>query len=71
MKKTVLVLLLGLFTAGAFAVNNFDILQKKRKNAKMAMKAHVCTAACKNGMHVYAHSEKGHICGPECIKTKM
>lgn len=71
MKKTALIILLSVFTAGAFAAGNFDNLQRKRKNSKMAMKAHVCTAACKDGKHVYAHGEKGHVCGPECMKAKM
>ncbi|MBI3502279.1 MAG: hypothetical protein HY063_10845 [Bacteroidetes bacterium] len=35
---------------------------------KMEMKDHVCTSACKDGKHVYAHGEKGHVCGPECKK---
>jgi hypothetical protein len=32
--------------------------------------AHVCTAACKDGKHVYAHGEKGHVCTDACKKTK-
>ena len=40
------------------------------KETKMEMKDHVCTSACKDGKHVYAHEEKGHVCGPEC-KCKM
>ncbi|MFI5148236.1 MAG: hypothetical protein ACHQRM_00770 [Bacteroidia bacterium] len=34
--------------------------------SKMAMKDHSCTAACKDGKHMYAHGEKGHTCGKEC-----
>jgi len=71
MKKTAVILLLSLFTAGVFASNNFDGNQKKKKKATTAMKAHVCTAACKDGKHMYAHGEKGHICGAECMKAKM
>ena len=47
------------------------IAQDKKENEskkEMAMKEHKCTAACKNGKHVYAHGEKGHKCGPECKK---
>jgi hypothetical protein len=70
MKKTALIILLAAFTTGAFAAGNFDGHQKKKK-AATAMKAHVCTAACKDGKHVYAHGEKGHVCGAECMKAKM
>ena len=42
----------------------------KNDKQKTELKAHVCTAACKNGKHVYAHSEKGHVCTKEC-KMKM
>ena len=30
------------------------------------LKEHVCTAACKNGEHVYAHGEQGHVCDATC-----
>jgi len=71
MKKTVFILLLAGITTGAFATTNFDGHQKKKKKAATAMKAHVCTAACKNGKHMYAHGEKGHVCTAECMKAKM
>jgi predicted ester cyclase len=29
---------------------------------------HVCTDKCKDGNHVYAHGEKGHVCTEECHK---
>jgi hypothetical protein len=32
----------------------------------IALKDHVCTDACKNGNHVYAHGEKGHTCTEAC-----
>jgi hypothetical protein len=32
----------------------------------VAMKDHVCTDACKDGNHVYAHGEKGHVCTEAC-----
>ena len=37
---------------------------------KMAMKDHKCTKACKDSKHVYAHGEKGHVCGDACKKTE-
>ena len=39
------------------------------KMDKMAtLKDHKCTAACKNGKHMYAHGEKAHVCGEACKK---
>lgn len=64
-------LLLAAFTTGAFAFSSNADQQKRKKKAKSAMKAHVCTPACKDGKHMYAHGEKGHVCGPECMKAKM
>ena len=29
---------------------------------------HVCTAACMDGKHAYAHGEKGHACSSDCMK---
>lgn len=38
---------------------------------EMAMdKEHVCTKACVGDKHVYAHGEKGHVCGEECIRMR-
>ncbi|HEX9512540.1 MAG TPA: hypothetical protein VF939_18740 [Puia sp.] len=36
------------------------------KTTTAALKDHVCTDACKNGNHVYAHGEKGHTCTDAC-----
>lgn len=36
------------------------------QNPTATDKPHVCTSACKNGQHMYAHGEKGHTCGKEC-----
>lgn len=71
MKKTVLFLLLAAFSTGTFAASHENFQQKRKRKAKSAMKAHVCTAACKDGKHMYAHGEKGHVCGPECKNAKM
>ncbi len=40
------------------------------ETAPVVMKDHVCTVACKDGAHVYAHGEKGHTCGDACKKMK-
>ncbi len=40
-----------------------------KKMADMNTKEHVCTAACKDGKHVYAHGEKGHTCTAACHKS--
>ena len=44
--------------------------EKAAKTAMPEMKEHVCTAACKDGKHMYAHGEKGHTCTEAC-KKKM
>jgi hypothetical protein len=44
------------------------VAMKEVKMDEMPMKDHVCTSACKDGQHMYAHGEKGHVCGPECKK---
>lgn len=51
----------------AVSITNFSYAQEKM-DTKMEMKDHKCTAACKNGKHVYAHGEKGHVCGKACKK---
>lgn len=35
---------------------------------EMKLKEHTCTSACVDGKHVYAHGEKGHVCGDMCMK---
>ncbi|MDE3235094.1 MAG: hypothetical protein KGO81_03990 [Bacteroidota bacterium] len=62
--KAVKTIVAGLFIVGLMA--SPAMAQQKEK-----LKEHKCTAACKNGKHVYAHGEKGHVCGPECKKKKM
>ena len=51
----------------AVSITNFSYAQEKT-NTKMEMKEHKCTAACKDGKHVYAHGEKGHVCTKACRK---
>jgi hypothetical protein len=33
-------------------------------------KEHACTKACVGDKHVYAHGEKGHVCGEECMRMR-
>ena len=51
----------------AVSIGNFSYAQEK-KDTKMEMKEHKCTAACKDGKHMYAHGEKGHVCTKACKK---
>lgn len=37
-------------------------------SAQNKLKKHHCTEACANGKHMYAHGEKGHVCGDDCKK---
>lgn len=39
------------------------------EKSKSEPKEHVCTAACKDGKHAYAHGEKGHTCTAACHKS--
>jgi uncharacterized lipoprotein NlpE involved in copper resistance len=39
------------------------------KEAPAILAAHVCTDACKDGNHLYAHGEEGHTCSEACLKT--
>lgn len=36
------------------------------KSTTAVLKPHACTAACKNGKHIYAHGEEGHKCTTVC-----
>ena len=60
------------FTAGVYAqTEKADKKEtKETKKTEMKEKDHVCTTACKDGKHVYAHGEKGHVCTDAC-KKKM
>ena len=70
-------LMTGFLSTGAFAQDSkmdkkMDKMDKKmdKMDSKMAMKDHKCTAACKDGKHVYAHGEKGHVCTDACKKME-
>jgi len=51
----------------AVSVANISYAQTNTVS-KMEQKEHVCTAACKDGKHMYAHGEKGHVCTKACKK---
>lgn len=34
----------------------------------METKEHICTDDCKEGKHLYAHGEEGHVCSPNGCK---
>jgi len=64
-------LFLSVAVIGMFAVMSAQTTQTKtttKSTTKPALKEHVCTAACKDGKHVYAHGEKGHVCTDACKK---
>lgn len=69
MKKTIFILFI---TVGLYACNSS--CEKKSDTAdsstEVALKDHVCTAACEGGSCVYAHGEKGHVCNTECQKVE-
>lgn len=67
MKKLILVAVIAVigFTANAQTTKKEN---KKEKTGQMQMKDHVCTSACKDGKHAYAHGEKGHVCSEDCKK---
>ena len=72
MKK---ITLLAVAMAFTFAMSAQDGTTKSTKATTTAAKdmntkAHVCTAACKDGKHVYAHGEKGHVCTDACKKAE-
>ena len=72
MKKLMLIAAIATFSFAANAQSSEKKSTKaKAKTEQMAMKDHVCTASCKDGKHMYAHGEKGHVCGEECKKMKM
>ncbi len=62
--------LLAVFLAGPVLAQDKMSQDKmdSKKTKEAPLKEHKCTAACKDGNHVYAHGEKGHKCGPECKK---
>lgn len=53
----------------AISVSSISYGQEKNEK-KMEAKEHACTAACKDGKHMYAHGEKGHTCTKACKKME-
>ena len=70
MKKLFVILALAVFTMGSFAQTEKKDSTATKSCTKTELKEHVCTSACKDGKHVYAHGEKGHVCTDAC-KKKM
>lgn len=69
MKKFLVLTLMAAFCLVISAQDNKDAKADSTKCNK-EMKEHVCTSACKDGKHVYAHGEKGHECTDACMKEK-
>lgn len=40
-----------------------------QETPKATLAAHVCTAECKDGNHLYVHGEEGHTCSEACMKS--
>ena len=71
MKKISLFVIASVFAVAVSAQEGTKPAAAKPASTKdMNTKDHVCTAACKDGKHVYAHGEKGHVCTDACKKTK-
>ena len=69
MKKLLWLLAIALmFYAANAQTTKTEQKKDMPKMEQKALKEHKCTAACKNGKHVYAHGEKGHKCTKECAK---
>jgi len=61
---------IGLFSIANAQTAQSNTMTTKQSTNKPVLEDHVCTAACKDGKHVYAHGEKGHVCTDAC-KKKM
>jgi hypothetical protein len=71
MKKISLFVIASVFAVAVSAQEGAKTTAAKPASTKdMNTKDHVCTAACKDGKHVYAHGEKGHVCTDACKKMK-
>lgn len=60
---TAILLMTGFLSTAAFAQTDTSMNAKKG-----TLKEHKCTKACTKEKHVYAHGEKGHVCGDACKK---
>ena len=70
MKKLFIVFTIVAFTAAAYSQQNDKKECANKTEAKCQMKDHKCTAACKDGKHVYAPGEKGYVCSDSTKKAK-
>lgn len=68
MEKILLILGVMIFAVAVYAQNATAKPEKSKQSKEMGMKDHLCTSTCKDGKHLYAHGEKGHVCGEECKK---
>jgi hypothetical protein len=66
MKKISLFIIATVFAVSVNAQSGAKATTASTSSKDMNTKAHVCTAACKDGKHVYAHGEKGHVCTDAC-----
>lgn len=66
MKKILLMAIIIVSATAAKAQQPSGVTDTTKQTMKL--KDHVCTAACKNGQHMYAHGEKGHVCTAACTK---
>ena len=72
MKKLFLsAVVIGMFSILSAQTAQTTTMPAKQSANKPMLKEHVCTAACKDGKHVYAHGEKGHVCTDACKKKTM
>ena len=68
MKKTILAF--AIILSISISTNAQSSSKKEKKETqKTELKAHVCTSACQNGEHKFAHGEKGHVCSAACKTT--
>ncbi len=63
--------ILGVALLAAFLAGPVIAQDKKETKKEAPLKEHKCTAACKDGKHMYAHGEKGHKCTDACKKMMM
>lgn len=64
-------LLMGFFTLASCNNEKKQVNTPETKNGAVQasakdIKTHECTAACKDGNHLYIHNEIGHTCSTDC-----
>ncbi len=53
-------------TCDAACMAQHPVSDSTNNTNMMALKDHLCTDDCKEGIHVYVHGEKGHTCTEAC-----